>query len=226
MEFKIGDKVRVVKKFEDSYKLWWHSSMDETIGRIGVVGDINYSHGNIGVNFSDASDAYQYIWYYLPEALEAAEEVSKDDKKSDSKNPKAAAGNLSLPLTMLSPYCCAVGALGKYNGMLKYGGANYIGTEVLMSVYLNAIRRHFDKILMGEVVDAVDQVPHWGAIMANIDIILSAQAAGTLIDDRLRCDGQLEAVAALQPLVASLQELHKGKDPKHYYMSEKNNGTK
>ncbi len=137
---------------------------------------------------------------------------------SGSNNPKAAIGSKSLPITMLSPLTCALGSLGKLNGKLKYGGANYIGTNVVFSVYLDAIRRHFDKILMGENCDAVDGVPHFGAILANIDIIVSAQAAGTLIDDRMRCDGQLEAVAALTPLVSSLQELHKDKNPKHYYM--------
>ncbi len=136
-------------------------------------------------------------------------------------NPKAQIGSKSLPITMLSPLVCALGSLGKLNGMLKYGGCNYIGTNVVLSIYLDAIRRHLDKIIMGENCDAVDGVPHFGAILANIDIIVSAQAAGTLIDDRLRCDGQLEAVAALTPLVASLQDLHKNKQPKHYYMDKK-----
>ena len=137
-------------------------------------------------------------------------------------NPKASIGSQALPMSMCSPLFAAHVALGKYNGMLKYGGSNYIGTEVVMSIYLDAIQRHLDKIKLGEVVDEVDGVNHFGAIGANCDIILSAQAAGTLIDDRLRSDGQLEAYKALTPMVKSLQELHKDKNPKHYYVKDKN----
>lgn len=136
-------------------------------------------------------------------------------------NPKHAIGNTALPMTMPSPLFRAMVALGKANGAGKYGGANYIGTPVVMSTYLNAIQRHLDKIIMGEEADEIDGVPHWGAIGANIDIIVSAQAAGTLIDDRLRADGQLAAVKALTPLVASLTALHKDRTPKHFYMKDK-----
>lgn len=142
-----------------------------------------------------------------------------EQREADT-NPKASIGSQALPMSMCSPLFAAHVALGKYNGMLKYGGSNYIGTEVVMSIYLDAIQRHLDKIKMGEVVDEVDGVNHFGAIGANCDIILSAQAAGTLIDDRLRSDGQLEAYKALTPLVKSLQELHKNKNPKHYYAKE------
>jgi hypothetical protein len=135
-------------------------------------------------------------------------------------NPKHAIGNTSLPMTMPSALFRAMVALGKQNGAGKYGGANYIGTPVVMSTYMNAIQRHFDKILMGEDCDEVDGVPHWGAIGANIDIIVSAQAAGSLIDDRLRADGQLEAYKALTPLVSSLAKLHEGRTPKHFYMKD------
>jgi hypothetical protein len=148
-----------------------------------------------------------------------AQEV--DPTLDPSANPKHAIGNTSLPMTMPSALFRAMVALGKQNGAGKYGGANYIGTPVVMSTYMNAIQRHFDKILMGEDCDEVDGVPHWGAIGANIDIIVSAAAAGTLIDDRLRADGQLEAYKALTPLVKSLAELHKDRTPKHFYMKDK-----
>lgn len=167
----------------------------------------------------------EYMGYTFIEFGEEVKAPEACSTSAGSTNPKAALGAASLPMTRLSPLACAVGALGKYNGALKYGTSNFIGTQVVMSIYLDAIRRHFDAILMGEDVDPIDKVPHWGAIMANIDLILCAQAAGTLIDDRARADGQLEAVRALKPLVASLQELHKGKEPKHYLMKEVMNGT-
>ncbi len=90
-----------------------------------------------------------------------------------------------------------------------------------MSTYLDGIQRHLDKFRMGETFDEVDGVHHFGAIGKGMDIILSAEAAGTLVDDRLRCDGQLEAYKALTPTVKSLQELHKDKNPYHYLMVNK-----
>jgi len=139
---------------------------------------------------------------------------------SDDVNPKAQIGSYALPMGMISPLFAAHVALGKLNGAEKYGLANYIGTEVVMSIYLDAIQRHLDKIKMGEVVDEVDGVNHFGAIGANCDIILSAQAAGTLIDDRPLSTGQLEAYKALTPMVKQLKELHKEKNPKDYYAKD------
>jgi hypothetical protein len=147
-------------------------------------------------------------------------EVVEDIVVSNGLNPKAQIGSYALPMGMISPLFAAHVALGKLNGAEKYGLANYIGTEVVMSIYLDAIQRHLDKIKMGEVVDEVDGVNHFGAIGANCDIILSAQAAGTLIDDRPLSTGQLEAYKALTPMVKQLKELHKEKNPKDYYAKD------
>jgi hypothetical protein len=136
-------------------------------------------------------------------------------------NPKQGAGSVQLPMSLVTPLLRANIALAKYNGKEKYGLANFIGTEVLMSTYLDAIYRHLDKLCMGEEVDELDGVPHIGAIGAGLDIICAARAAGTLVDDRGRCDGQLEAYKALTPLVKQLKELHAGKNPYHNYMVNK-----
>lgn len=136
-------------------------------------------------------------------------------------NPKMLVGSKALPMSLLSPVTIAYGCLGKLNGKEKYGLSNYIGTQVVMSIYIDAIKRHLAKIELGEEYDEADGVPHWGAIIANIDIIVSAQLAKTLIDDRMLSVGQLEELKRITPLVASLQELHKDKDPVHYYLKEK-----
>jgi hypothetical protein len=163
---------------------------------------------------------YQVVGYTLKEVPTMIHHEENEPPKVGvpDTNPKQSIGAVALPMTMVSPLFRAMVALGKANGAGKYGLTNYIGSPVVMSTYLHAIQRHLDKIMMGEDVDAVDGVPHWGAIGANCDIIVSAQAAGTLIDDRPRADGQLEAVAALVPLVKSLAELHKDRNPKHFYM--------
>lgn len=135
-------------------------------------------------------------------------------------NPKQALGLSSIPMNLLSPLACAYGSLGKLNGKLKYGGSNFIGTEVIMSIYMDAIRRHLDGIMAGEEFDPADGVPHFGAMLANIDIILCARAAGTLIDDRPLLKGYREEMDKLKPIVAQLQELHKDKNPKHYLLKD------
>jgi hypothetical protein len=135
-------------------------------------------------------------------------------------NPKQALGLSSVPMTMLSPIACAYGSVAKLNGSLSYGLSNFVGTEVIMSIYLDAIRRHLDAFICGEEVDAKDKVPHLGAIMANVDIILCARAAGTLIDDRALIKGYREEMDKLKPLVNSLKEFHSEKYPKHFYMRD------
>lgn len=135
-------------------------------------------------------------------------------------NPKQALGLSSIPMNLLSPLACAYGSLGKLNGKLKYGGSNFIGTEVIMSIYMDAIRRHLDGIMAGEEFDPADGVPHFGAMLANIDIILCARAGGTLIDDRPLLKGYREEMDKLKPIVAQLQELHKDKNPKHYLLKD------
>jgi hypothetical protein len=140
-----------------------------------------------------------------------------DDAKT---NPKQALGLSNIPMNLFSPIACAYGSIGKLNGKLKYGGSNFLGTEVIMSIYMDAIRRHVDAIMSGEEFDPIDGAPHFGAILANVDIILCARAAGTLIDDRLLLRGYREEMNNLLPIVKNLQEFHKDRNPKHYLLNE------
>lgn len=147
----------------------------------------------------------------------------KDCFKADESsniNPKEALGLSNIPMNLFSPIACAYGAIGKLNGSLKYGKANFLGTKVIMSIYMDAIKRHTDAIMAGEENDPYDGVPHFAAILANVDIILCARAAGTLIDDRPLLVGYREEMDKLKPMVKSLQELHKDKTPKHFYLNE------
>lgn len=197
--------------------------MIERIKPEGIVPD-QYSQSDC-VNYDGKRWWHCDRLHYENERYEiiSLEDYLKSDNtnvNSSDVNPKAQIGSYALPMGMISPLFAAHVALGKLNGAEKYGLANYIGTEVVMSIYLDAIQRHLDKIKMGEVADEVDGVNHFGAIGANCDIILSAQAAGTLIDDRPLSTGQLEAYKALTPMVKQLKELHKDKNPKHYYAKD------
>ena len=159
----------------------------------------------------------------------ATEELSKGSLKDvvveilseeANTNPKESLGLSNIPMNLLSPIACAYGSIGKLNGKLKYGLSNYNGTKVIMSIYIDAVRRHLDAFMSGEECDPADNVPHMAAILANVDIILCARAADTLIDDRPLIKGYREEMTKLKELVPMLQELHKGKNPKHYYLDE------
>ncbi len=73
------------------------------------------------------------------------------------------------------------------NGVAKYGEANWraLGAKFKMSTYISAILRHVVAIREGEDVAPDSGVSHVGHIMANCAILLDAQKAGTLHDDRI-----------------------------------------
>lgn len=131
-------------------------------------------------------------------------------------NPKKQFGLASIPLNMWSNLASSYGALGLYNGALKYGAANFANTKVEASIYIAAIKRHLAAWEAGEEFDPADGVPNLGGVLANVAIILEARAAGTLIDDRAAMSGYLKERDALKAIVGQLQVVHAGKTPKHY----------
>ena len=165
---------------------------------------------------------HEFAWHCLGTVgciekwrLHTKEEVQKV-------NPKQALGQASLPLNLFSPLATAYGSIGKLNGKLKYGLSNFVATPVIASIYADAIRRHLDKWMAGQENDAADGVPHFAAMLANIDILICARAAGTLIDDRPLLKGYEAEMEKLTPIVKQLQELHKYKTPHHHLLSEAN----
>jgi hypothetical protein len=128
--------------------------------------------------------------------------MSDEDKKLVETNPKTLHGQSSIPLSLFSSLGTAYGSLGKLNGKLKYGLSNFVATPVVASIYVDAIRRHLDKWMAGQENDSVDGVPHFAAILANVDILLCARAAGTLEDDRPLIKGYLEEMDKLTPIAS------------------------
>lgn len=131
-------------------------------------------------------------------------------------NPKRQYGLKSIPLNLWSPLASAYGAVGLYNGSLKYGKANFANTKVEASIYIAAAQRHLAAWASGEELDPADGVPNLAGVLANIAILLEARAAGMLIDDRLLMDGYLKERDTLADVVVALNKLHMGKEPKHY----------
>jgi hypothetical protein len=133
-------------------------------------------------------------------------------------NPKLSIGSQKIPLGMFSPIGVAYGAIGKMNGM-KYGRGNYNANPVILSEYLHALKRHIAEFEAGKECDA-EGVPNLSSALANIDIILCAREAGTLIDDRELIYGYDDVLERLTPIVNQINESNKGKEIRHYTIKD------
>lgn len=163
---------------------------------------------------------------------ETWEEVAEEIKESVSidytspaidhencENPKDIVGSMKLPLHLWPTTATAMGSVALLNGALKYGRANWRRIGVRASVYVDACHRHLAAWFEGHEKDE-EGVPHLAAALACLAIIVDAQAAGTLVDDRQVSGGHLELMGALTPLVRSLRERHAGKHPKHWTIAD------
>lgn len=154
------------------------------------------------------------------EVIQIPNESSPDTNVALDTNPKKQYGVQSVPLNMWSPLASAYGSLGLYNGSLKYGTANFANTPVEASIYIAGAMRHLAAWASGEEFDPADGVPNLGGVLANVAILLEARAAGTLIDDRANMSGYLKEREKLREVVANLNKIHAGKNPKHYYLNK------
>ena len=73
----------------------------------------------------------------------------------------------------------------------------------------------------GEEVDKDDGVPHLWAALACIAIIIDADAAGKLNDDRMLKGGHAAIMERVTTKVACLQALHAHREtPRHYTIDD------
>jgi hypothetical protein len=113
------------------------------------------------------------------------------------------------------------GAVALLDGAAKYGRMNWRATPVRASIYVDAAKRHINAWLDGEDLDPDSGLPHLGHAIACIAILIDAEAAGTLIDDRnFNGAHYRKMVAALTPHVVRLQKLHGDKTPHHYTIAD------
>lgn len=135
-------------------------------------------------------------------------------------NPKDSIGSTKLPIHLWPETATIVGSLGLMDGAGKYGRSNYRATPVRASIYYDACRRHLAKWFAGEDRDKESSLPHMSHALACLAIIVDAQAARTLIDDRNFNDGYSNLVEELTPLVNHIVETHRDKNPKHYSIKD------
>jgi hypothetical protein len=131
-------------------------------------------------------------------------------------NPKDLIGSGKLPLHLWPVTATALGSLGLLDGMLKYGRSNFRAVGVRASIYYDAASRHLNAWFEGEAVDPDSGLPHLAHALACLAIIVDAEAAGKLNDDRMHPGGYRELINSLTPHVARLKEVHADKSPQHY----------
>lgn len=155
---------------------------------------------------------------HLADSHEVETFGSIDEKPS---NPKDAIGSDKLPLHLWPTTATAMGSIGLLEGMLKYGRNNWRVSGVRASIYVDACKRHLDAWFEGEEVAPDSGVPHLANALACLAILVDAEAAGLLTDDRqYRGAGYRTLVESLTPHVARLKALHSAKSPKHYTIAD------
>lgn len=139
---------------------------------------------------------------------------------SKDTNPKDAVAGTKVPLWLLSPIAKAKWALAMFSGLIKYGAWNWRIAGVLSSVYLSAAQRHLDAYLSGEEVDPADGTDHRANVMACMAILMDAEAAGKLTDDRPPSVGIRATYAQQEQLMVKLKEQYADKSPRHYTIAD------
>jgi len=135
-------------------------------------------------------------------------------------NPKDVIGSNKLPLHLWPETATALGCLACFEGALKYGRANFRVIGVRASIYVDAVRRHINKWFEGEEFDQDSGLPHLSHALACLAIIVDAQAAGKLNDDRQVPGGYIQLLADLTPHVSRLKEKYADRAPKHYTIKD------
>lgn len=135
-------------------------------------------------------------------------------------NPKTAIGDKKVPLALCSPIAQAHWSLAQYAGMLKYQAWNWRIAGVRSSTYVSAMKRHLDAYVSGEEFDPVDGSHHLGNIMACAAILLDAQAAGKLNDDRPPSVDVRPTFKFVEESMVKLREQYKHIEQKPYTIKD------
>jgi hypothetical protein len=135
---------------------------------------------------------------------------------SKPSNPKDAIGSDKVPYHLWPETASILGALALLDGMLKYGRANWRAVGVRASIYYDALRRHMNKWFEGEDIDPDSGLPHLAHMLACCAILVDAQAAGKMTDDRQYPGAYVKLLAEMTPHVKRLKEKYADCDPHHY----------
>jgi len=135
-------------------------------------------------------------------------------------NPKDSIGSSKIPMHLWPEAATVLGSLALLDGALKYGRSNFRASPVRASVYYDAAKRHLNAWFEGRSCDPDSGLPDLAHALACLAILVDAEAACTLIDDRMVSGGYLTLLEGMTPHVKRLQELHADKTPKHYTIAD------
>jgi hypothetical protein len=142
-----------------------------------------------------------------------AKEPADTTKRS---NPKDIVGSDKVPLHLWPTTATTLGAMALLDGALKYGRSNFRVVGVRASIYYDAVNRHINAWFEGEDDDPDSGLPHLAHALACLAVIVDAQAAGVLRDDRMTPGGYRAWIDGLTPHVKRLKAKHADKHPTHY----------
>lgn len=135
-------------------------------------------------------------------------------------NPKDAIGSSKLSYHLVPDTAKTYMALAFTEGALKYGSSNWRVAGVRASIYKSALERHLAKYWNGEWADPKTGVPHLASVMACAAIILDANFAGKLTDDRPPKVDMAALIDGLEPVIKNLQEMFKDHSPHHHTQAD------
>ena len=141
------------------------------------------------------------------------QEVGEGMKPS---NPKNLIGSDKIPFHLWPETASALGALAMLEGALKYGRGNFRPGGVRFSIYFDAARRHWNKILEGEWLDPDSGLPHIAHALACAAIVADSHATGNLTMDTNYPGGYAKVIGEWTPHVKRLKEKNKDKHPHHW----------
>jgi hypothetical protein len=150
--------------------------------------------------------------------FDVAWSVSQEAPAVKPSNPKDVIGSTKPPLHNVP--CGPLYQIGAamLSGACKYGSHNWRSIGVRSDVYYDAVQRHIMSWWEGETLDPESGAPHLAHVAACCIILLDAEAAGKLTDNRPPVVGNPSQ--AVQELVTSI--LQKYPNPVEPF-TEKNN---
>ena len=196
--FKVGDRVRRIEEHLGTNS--WRRGR-EILGVQGVSGTL--------LEFYFDSCPYWECEYF---------ELVEDAPAVKPSNPKDVIGSTKPPLHNVP--CGPLYQIGAamLSGACKYGSHNWRSIGVRSDVYYDAMQRHIMSWWEGETLDHESGAPHLAHVAACCIILLDAEAAGKLTDNRPPVVGSPSQ--AVQELVTSI--LQKYPNPVESF-TEKNN---
>jgi hypothetical protein len=193
--FKVGDKIKLVGPGHSMYEMltrnacYWGLSFDSVYLVKEKTPDT--------VTLDDVTPDAVWSYHYFERSPDVVETPAVKPS-----NPKDVIGSTRPPLHNVP--CGPLYQIGAamLSGACKYGSHNWRSIGVRSDVYYDAMQRHIMSWWEGETLDPESGAPHLAHVAACCIILLDAEAAGKLTDNRPPVVGNPSQ--AVQELVTSI----------------------